>query len=93
MEFIVCIKSMCNCRRIPHKLNIKPLGLYSVYEWFAGVYTSIDKNKIHFYTRSVKTQTVLHRSRIIVSLLVYGINLQAQKTESTEDQRHGVNQR
>ena len=30
--------SMCKLRRITHKFNIKPFGLYSICEWFAGVY-------------------------------------------------------
>ena len=39
---------MCNLRRITHKLNIKPFGLYSVCELLAGVYTSIKSTKIKF---------------------------------------------
>ena len=37
--------SMCKLRRITHKFNIKPSGLYSICEWFAGVYTSIKPKK------------------------------------------------
>ena len=37
--------SMCKLRRITHKFNIKPSGLYSICEWFAGVYTSIKTKK------------------------------------------------
>ena len=37
--------SMCKLRRITHKFNIKPSGLYSICDWFAGVYTSIKTKK------------------------------------------------
>ena len=38
--------SISKLRRITHRFNIKPFGLYSICEWFAGVYTSIKtKNK------------------------------------------------
>ena len=39
---------MCKLRRITHKFNIKPSGLYSICEWFAGVYTSIKTKKLNF---------------------------------------------
>ena len=42
--------SMCKLRRITHKFNIKPSGLYSICEWFAGVYTSIKTKKIKFHS-------------------------------------------
>ena len=41
---LIClwIFSMYKLRRITHKLNIKPFGLYSVCECFAGIYRSIN---------------------------------------------------
>ena len=42
------ILSMYKLRRISHKLNIKPFGLYSVCERFAWIYTSIKSTKIKF---------------------------------------------
>ena len=39
------ILSIC---KLKHEFYIKPLGLYSVYEWFAGGYTSIKSTKIIF---------------------------------------------
>ena len=43
---------MCKLRRITHKYNINPFGIYSISEWIVGVYTSIKtKNKISSYSQ------------------------------------------
>ena len=34
--------------QVPHKLNTKPFQLYSVWEWFIGVYTLIKYTKMKF---------------------------------------------
>lgn len=39
---------MRKCQGITHKLNIKPLGLYSVHERFGGIYTWINSTKTKF---------------------------------------------
>ena len=56
--------SMCKLRRITHKFNIKPSGLYSICEWFAGVYTSIKTKKQNFIP--------------IINYLTYNFNLGAK---------------
>ena len=54
---------MCKLWRITHKLskalNIKPFGLYSFCEWFAGVYTSIKSTKLKFIPKILLKQCKL----------------------------------
>ena len=58
------ILSICKLRPITHKLYIKPFGLYSVCECFAGVYTSI-KSFIPIVNIAYMDETVPDACRLV----------------------------
>ena len=71
LEFIIrnemsllWISSMCKLRRISHKLSMKPFGLYSVCERFAGVYTSIKSTKIKISPIIIRVTLLIIRRKL-----------------------------